>query len=70
MKKIISRRIGRGKYYIKISKYEYEVYNHGYYPPDQCVWWEATSLQTSCADFHATTKKDLLAMMQEELLNL
>lgn len=38
----------------------YEIINHGYYPPDKCVWWEAVNLNTGCADFHANTKRDII----------
>ena len=61
------RKIRRGTYYIKIGDYEYEIYNHGYYPPDKCVWWEATNLKTNEADFHETTKSFLIRQMKREL---
>ena len=54
------------------GEYEYRGYivsNHGYYPPDKCVWWEAVSIETKCADFHATTKKQIKAMIDKDLLN-
>lgn len=37
----------------------YRLINHGYYPPDRCVWWEAENLQTGEADFRATTRRQL-----------
>lgn len=35
----------------------YEIRNHGYYPPDKCVWWEAIDTKTGQGDFHAHTKE-------------
>ena len=64
---VFIRKISRGKYYVKIGEHEYELYNYGYYPPDKCVWWEAINLKTNEADFHETTKKDLLQTMIREL---
>jgi len=66
---ILCRKIHRGKYYVKIGEYEYEIYNHGYYAPDKCVWWEATNLKTNEAEFREHTKSQLLATMKRELLN-
>lgn len=37
----------------------YRLINHGYYPPDRCVWWEAENLKTGEADFRATTRREL-----------
>ena len=39
----------------------YRLINHGYYPPDRCVWWEAENIQTGEADFRATTRRQLKA---------
>lgn len=54
----------------KISKgiYEYKGYrvsNCGYYQPDHCVWWEAVNIKNGCADFHATTKKEIQKLIDE-----
>lgn len=64
---VFCRRISTGKYFVKIGEHEYEIYNHGYYAPDKCVWWEATNLKTNEADFHEHTKSQLLKTMQREL---
>jgi hypothetical protein len=45
---------------IRAGRYRYKGYiirNHGYYPPDKCVWWEAINELTNEADYHAHTKK-------------
>lgn len=42
---------------------DYEITNHGYYPPDKCVWWEAVNLKTGNADFHANTKRDIIHLI-------
>lgn len=39
----------------------YRLVNHGYYPPDRCVWWEAENIETGEADFRATTRRQLKA---------
>lgn len=54
----------------KISKgvYEYKGYrisNCGYHEPDHCVWWEAVNQSTGCADYHATTKKRIISMIDK-----
>lgn len=64
---VFCRRISTGKYFVKIGKHEYDIYNHGYYAPDKCVWWEATNLKTNEADFHEHTKSQLIKTMQREL---
>lgn len=46
------KRISEGNYIYK----GYEIRNHGYYPPDKCIWWEAINIESRCADFHAKTK--------------
>lgn len=43
----------------------YELYNHGYYPPDRCVWWEAINPYNRHADHHATTKGFLMVLIDE-----
>ena len=45
----------------------YRLINHGYYPPDRCVWWEAENLKTGEADFRATTRRQLVAEIDLEL---
>ena len=45
----------------------YRLVNHGYYPPDRCVWWEAHNLQTGEADFRATTRRHLKAEIDRDL---
>lgn len=64
---VFCKRISAGKYHFKFGEHEYEITNHGYYPPDKCVWWEAVNLKTDEADFHETTKKYLLRTMIREL---
>ena len=54
----------------KISKgvYSYKGYrisNCGYHHPDHCVWWEAVNDITGCADYHATTKKEIIKMIDK-----
>lgn len=66
----VCHRIGRGNYLYKYGTHEYEIINHGYYPPDKCIWWEAVNLKTNEADFHETTKKHLLKTMEDELSKL
>lgn len=54
---------------IKSGLYEYRgliVRNHGYYPPDQCVWWEAFNPNTGEAEFHAHTLYEIKAMIDED----
>jgi len=43
----------------------YRIRNHGYYPPDKCIWWEAVNLKTNEADHHAHTKRDLKKLIDE-----
>lgn len=55
----------------KISKgiYEYKGYrisNCGYHAPDHCVWWEAVNQSTGCADYHDTTKKGIIRMIDRD----
>ena len=54
----------------KISKgiYSYKGYrisNCGYHHPDHCIWWEAVNETTGCADYHATTKKEIIRMIDK-----
>lgn len=51
---------------LKSGEYEYRGYiikNLGYYPPDHCVWWEA-SIGGEGA-FHSNTKRDIKRMIDE-----
>ena len=41
----------------------YRLVNHGYYPPDRCVWWQAENLETNAADFSANTMRELKAQI-------
>lgn len=59
---------------IKLSKgiYTYRGYrisNCGYHPPDHCVWWEAVNMHTNCADYHATTKAEIMRLIDEDTEN-
>ena len=45
----------------------YTIRNHGYYPPDKCVWWEAVNDETGEADFHAKRLRDIISMINESL---
>jgi hypothetical protein len=47
----------------------YTIRNHGYYPPDKCIWWEAVNDETGCADFHAHRLKDIIQMINDSLSN-
>ena len=58
-KPIVSSRYYRG----------YTIQNHGYYPPDKCIWWEAVNDETQCADFHAHRLRDIIRMIDEECPN-
>lgn len=52
------------------GKYEYRgfvIRNHGYYPPDQCVWWEAYNPATGEADYHAKTKREIKILIDEDV---
>ena len=44
-KPIVSRRFYRG----------YTIRNHGYYPPDKCVWWEAVDDRWTMDDMQNCT---------------
>jgi hypothetical protein len=62
------RRIGDGKTTAKGYLYRgFEIRNHGYYPPDKCIWWEAVDLKTGCADFHEHTKRDIIKSIDRAL---
>jgi len=57
---------------VRNGKYEYkgfEVTNHGYYSPEQCVWWEAVNPETGCADYHAHTKREIKRMIDADTPN-
>ena len=43
----------------------FEIRNHGYYPPDKCVWWEAININTGEADYHAHRKRDIKQMIDD-----
>lgn len=45
----------------------YEIYNVGYHAPDRCIWWEAVNIETGCADYHATTKRQIKKMIDEDI---
>ena len=45
----------------------YRLVNHGYYEPDDCVWWQAENLVTKEADFSAHTMRELKSMIDEAL---
>lgn len=50
------------------SVYEYKGYrisNCGYHHPDHCIWWEAVNIVTGCTDYHATTKKHLIEIIDD-----
>ena len=64
---VFCRRVSKGKYRFSLGEHEYEITNHGYYAPDNCIWWEAVNLKTNEADFHETRKKYLLQTMIREL---
>lgn len=61
------RRIKAGVHITKGYEYNgYELRNHGYYPPERCVWWEAINIKTGEADHHAHTLRDLKAQIDKE----
>ena len=45
----------------------YTIRNHGYYPPDKCVRWEAVNDDTGEADFHAKRLRDIISLINEAL---
>lgn len=54
---------------ISVGHYAYRGFflrNCGYHHPDHCVWWEATD-ETGAACFHATTKRAIMRMIDEDL---
>ena len=64
------KRIINGKNVYKGYLYKgYEIRNHGYYPPDKAVWWEAVSLESGCADFHEHTKRAIKRAIDESFNN-
>lgn len=56
-----AKRISTGSYIYR----GYRLENCGYHQPDHCVWWEASDEKG--AAFHATTKRALIAMIDEDL---
>jgi hypothetical protein len=44
----------------------YLLVNHGYYPPDHCVWWQAEDMKTGEASFSANTMRDLKLQIDED----
>ncbi len=54
--------IASGEYFYRGFRLKYI----GYHAPDRCVWWEATDHEGK-AWFHETTKRDLMAMIDEEI---
>jgi len=61
------KRLKSGKYISTGYLYKgYEVRNHGYYPPDRCVYWEAIDVETGQADCHAKTKRGIKALIDEQ----
>ena len=67
---IPQRHMSRFKNEHGFTKYRYrgfEVYCHGYYAPDKRYWWEAVDTITGCADFHATTKRQIKQLIDESL---
>jgi len=47
----------------------YEITCHGYYEPEQSVCWEAVDPHTGCGDFHATTKRQLMNLIDDDGVN-
>lgn len=54
-------RISRGVYEYK----GYRISNCGYHHPDHCIWWEAVNIETGWADYHATTKREIIDLINE-----
>lgn len=52
-----AKKIKRGIYEYK----GYRLYCCGYHQPDHCIWWEAVNIKTELVEYHATTKKRLMA---------
>lgn len=67
-KNYICKKIKKGVYYFQVSDEKYTITNHGYYPPDKCIWWEAINMKTNEADFHEKTKGVLIRVMIKELI--
>ena len=60
-------RITEGKYISRGYRYlNYEIRNHGYYPPDKCNWWEAVNVETGEADYHAHSKKQIKRLIDDK----
>lgn len=61
------KRLQNGKWITKGYFYKgYEVRNHGYYPPDKAIWWEAINIETGCGDYHAHTKNQIKYLIDNE----
>lgn len=55
---------------IKCGKYRhrgYTITNLGWHPPDKCIWWEAVSDETGCADFRGSTLSGVVTQIDEDL---
>ena len=53
------------------TKYRYRgylVYSCGYHQPDHCVWWEAVDEKTNEACFHGTTKREVISLIDESIV--
>ena len=58
---------------VKISQghYKYQGYDiqcHGYFPPDRCIWWEATDEESGYADYHGTTLASIIKDIDEDII--
>ena len=62
MTQLHAKRITRGHYEYR----GYELYCCGYHQPDHCVWWEACKIGSGNADYHATTKREIMSMIDED----
>lgn len=60
------KRMGTTKISKGIYSYKgYRISNCGYHHPDHCIWWEAVNENTGCADYHATTKNEIIRMIDK-----
>lgn len=62
MKERKIKKISAGNYQYR----GYEIHNCGYHHPDHCVWWEACEINSDNASFHATTKRRIIEMIDED----
>lgn len=53
---------------IKYKYRGYLVYCCGYHQPDHCVWWEAVDEKTNEACFHGTTKREVISLIDESIV--